>query len=106
MSLAKDFRPETLQFSLEEAWGQGKDNAPRFSDNANYCSPSKQKAFWQTGFTYSQPFLINTFINYIDSPKKSSSNVGYALIGAYMLIFFGAAVSVLDLSISWADRVG
>ena len=48
----------------------------------------------QTGFTYAQPFLINALITHIDSPEKNgSSNVGYALIGAYILVFFGAAVS-------------
>jgi hypothetical protein len=48
----------------------------------------------QIGFIYAQPFLINTLIKYIDSPKKNgSSNVGYALIGAYIIVFVGAAVS-------------
>jgi ATP-binding cassette subfamily C (CFTR/MRP) protein 1 len=46
----------------------------------------------QTGFTYAQPFLISTLINHLDAPEKSS-NVGYALIGAYVLVFLGAAVS-------------
>lgn len=47
----------------------------------------------QTGFTYAQPFLINTLINHVDTSNYSSSNIGYALIGAYVLVFFGAAVS-------------
>jgi hypothetical protein len=47
-----------------------------------------------TGFTYSQPFLINTLINYIESPDPNvNKNYGYGLIGAYVLVFFGAAVS-------------
>jgi ATP-binding cassette subfamily C (CFTR/MRP) protein 1 len=49
-----------------------------------------------TGFTYAQPFLINTLINYIESPDPDVNiNRGYGLIGAYMLVFFGAAVSCL-----------
>jgi ATP-binding cassette subfamily C (CFTR/MRP) protein 1 len=47
-----------------------------------------------TGFTYAQPFLINTLINYIESSDQNvNQNYGYGLIGAYVLVFFGAAVS-------------
>ena len=47
-----------------------------------------------TGFTYAQPFLINTLINYIESSDPGvNKNYGYGLIGAYVLVFFGAAVS-------------
>ena len=53
----------------------------------------------QIGFIYAQPFLTNTFIKYIDSPEKNRfSNAGYALIGAYILVFVGAAVSPIG---SW-----
>ena len=49
-----------------------------------------------TGFTYAQPFLINTLINYIESSDPNvDKNYGYGLIGAYVLVFFGGAVSFL-----------
>jgi hypothetical protein len=48
-----------------------------------------------TGFTYAQPFLISTLINHVDSSgADAKENAGYALIGAYVLIFFGAAVRI------------
>lgn len=47
-----------------------------------------------TGFTYAQPFLINTLINYLESSDPNfARNDGYGLIAAYIIVFFGAAVS-------------
>ena len=60
-----------------------------------------------TGFTYAQPFLINTLINFVDSENPDVNlNSGYGLIGAYILVFFGAAViTVLPSKIQMADVV-
>ncbi|CAI7605239.1 unnamed protein product [Penicillium palitans] len=46
------------------------------------------------GFTFSQPFLIASVLNWLDDPH-SESNAGYGLIGATLLIYLGMAVSNL-----------
>jgi ATP-binding cassette, subfamily C (CFTR/MRP), member 1 len=52
------------------------------------------------GFTFCQPFLVNTFLNYLQDPSEDSTpNVGYALIGAYGLVYFGMAVSASNSTI-------
>lgn len=47
-----------------------------------------------TGFTFAQPFLIQTTIEYIGE-SSIDANYGKALIGAYALVFAGIAVSLL-----------
>jgi len=45
-------------------------------------------------FTFCQPLLLNRFLEYLQDPAgKSTSNIGYALIGAYGLVYFRIAVS-------------
>jgi len=44
------------------------------------------------GFTFSQPFFIETLLGYLAQPTLDP-NVGYGLIGASFLIFSGIAVS-------------
>ena len=44
------------------------------------------------GFKFSQPFLIGSLIQYLDSPLLED-NVGNGLIGAYALAYTGVAVS-------------
>ncbi|OQE42091.1 hypothetical protein PENCOP_c004G02534 [Penicillium coprophilum] len=46
------------------------------------------------GFTFSQPFLIASVLNWLDNPH-SASNLGYGLIGATLLIYLGMALSTL-----------
>ena len=46
------------------------------------------------GFTFSQPFLINSILNWLETPfHATSANKGYGLIGASALIYTGIAVS-------------
>lgn len=46
-----------------------------------------------TGFTFSQPFLINRVLSFISiSHENRSANVAYGLIGAYAIVYIGAAV--------------
>ena len=47
-----------------------------------------------TCFTFSQPFLIETTIEYIGQ-SSAEADYGKALIGAYALVFVGIAVSSL-----------
>ncbi|KAJ5907320.1 multidrug resistance-associated protein [Penicillium taxi] len=46
------------------------------------------------GFTFSQPFLIASILNWLDN-SYSASNLGYGLIGATLLIYLGMALSKL-----------
>ncbi|OQD96291.1 hypothetical protein PENSOL_c016G04406 [Penicillium solitum] len=46
------------------------------------------------GFTFSQPFLVASVLNWLDDPR-SESNAGYGLIGATLLIYLGMALSNL-----------
>ncbi|KAJ5434324.1 ABC transporter transmembrane domain type 1 [Penicillium cf. griseofulvum] len=46
------------------------------------------------GFTFSQPFLIASVLNWLDN-SHSASNLGYGLIGATLLIYLGMAISNL-----------
>lgn len=43
-------------------------------------------------FTFCQPLLINRFLEYLQSPDESA-NIGYGLIGAYGVVYFGLAIS-------------
>ena len=46
------------------------------------------------GFKFSQPFLINRVITYVEGDRgDGSGNIGYGLIGATALIYIGTAVS-------------
>lgn len=46
------------------------------------------------GFNFCQPFLINRAVKYSeDAPSAQGDNIGYGLIGAYILVFVGIAVS-------------
>ena len=46
------------------------------------------------GFTFSQPFLIKSILNWLETPfHATSANKGYGLIGASALIYTGIAVS-------------
>ncbi|KAI0186226.1 hypothetical protein EV127DRAFT_472747 [Xylaria flabelliformis] len=46
------------------------------------------------GFTLSQPFFIQSLINYLAKPPGSvSANIGYGFIGACILIYSGIALS-------------
>lgn len=46
------------------------------------------------GFNFCQPFLIQRAIDFNNQPvNKSTTNVGYGLIGAYFLVYCGIAVT-------------
>ncbi|KAJ3494502.1 hypothetical protein NLG97_g4037 [Lecanicillium saksenae] len=46
-----------------------------------------------SGFTLSQPFLINSVVGYVAQGDKRNKNEGASLIGATVLVYIGLAVS-------------
>ena len=50
------------------------------------------------GFNFAQPFLINNAIDFTNEPiSDGSMNVGYGLIGAYLLVYCGIAVCAYSI---------
>jgi len=48
------------------------------------------------GFSFCQPFLINRAVRFSQDPATAQTkNIGYGLIGAYIVVFIGIAVSRL-----------
>lgn len=46
------------------------------------------------GFTFCQPFLINSILSYLQEPSTTRDpNIGYGLIGATIIIYTGIALS-------------
>lgn len=46
-----------------------------------------------TGFTFAQPFLINSVVNFVGEPEENqTSDVAGSLIGATILVYVGMAV--------------
>lgn len=47
-----------------------------------------------SGFTFAQPFLINTIVDFVGEPdEKKSEDISGGLIGATVLVYIGLAVS-------------
>ncbi|KAK4071607.1 uncharacterized protein Triagg1_5845 [Trichoderma aggressivum f. europaeum] len=46
-----------------------------------------------TGFTFSQPFLVNRMIRYLQNSHEESPSNGYGLLGAYALVYIGIAIA-------------
>lgn len=44
------------------------------------------------GFRYAQPFLLNRTITYVSDRNDQPSNVGWALVGAYAIVYVGLAI--------------
>lgn len=52
------------------------------------------------GLNISQPFLINNALRFLTMPEgESTTNLGYALIGAFGLVFVGSAVRSSSISL-------
>lgn len=51
-----------------------------------------------TAFNFCQPFLINRAVSYAEqSNSPQNTNIGYGLIGAYVLVYVGIAVCIVLL---------
>lgn len=56
------------------------------------------------GFTFCQPFLINRAVDLSSQPiTAASKNVGYGLIGAYLLVYVGIAITMAQYQ-HWTYR--
>ncbi|KAL6714215.1 hypothetical protein ACLMJK_008710 [Lecanora helva] len=56
------------------------------------------------GFTFCQPFLISRSVELSEQPiDQASTNVGYGLIGAYIIVYMGIAISMAQYQ-HWAYR--
>lgn len=45
-------------------------------------------------FNFCQPLLLTRSLQYFEEPvNQATNNVGYGLVGAYALVYFGLAVS-------------
>jgi ATP-binding cassette subfamily C (CFTR/MRP) protein 1 len=52
------------------------------------------------GFNFCQPFLINRAVTFSQEPvTRQTTNIGYGLIGAYVIVFVGIAVRLYLLSV-------
>lgn len=56
------------------------------------------------GFNFCQPFLINLAVTFSQQGVTDQTNkIGYGLIGAYVLVFVGIAVSGISNSTTYVD---
>jgi hypothetical protein len=91
-------RAEALEHNLREVWSKIPQEKPHALLRALAWTlrwPLATSIFpriCSIGFKFSQPFLIATLIDYLDSPFKEAS-VGNGLIGAYALAYSGVAIS-------------
>ncbi|KAH6694276.1 P-loop containing nucleoside triphosphate hydrolase protein [Leptodontidium sp. MPI-SDFR-AT-0119] len=91
-------RAEALEHNLQEVWSKIPKETPHALLRALAWTlrwPLAASIFpriCSIGFKFSQPFLIATLIDYLDSPFKQAS-VSNGLIGAYALAYSGVAIS-------------
>ncbi|KAE8374857.1 P-loop containing nucleoside triphosphate hydrolase protein [Aspergillus bertholletiae] len=94
----QDLQGQTTGNKLQKAWerSRGKHRlllatfaAYRFS-----CLSAIVPRLALSAFTFAQPFLITATVKYIDSPSSpESQKYGQALVGAYVLVYIGYAIS-------------
>jgi len=100
LPLDKHLTTDYLYHRLHGAWERVTDKAPR-SLHKTYFSKLKWHLLAVVpprmaliGFNFCQPFLIQRTIEFSQQPVTGeSTNVGYGLIGAYFLVYFGIAVT-------------
>ncbi|KAI2695411.1 hypothetical protein CBS147332_9340 [Penicillium roqueforti] len=85
-----------------QAWIQRQHPARRFEFPVQMCRALRASLalvvfprLCLIGFTFAQPFLITSMLNWLDDPS-TALNDGYGLIGATILIYLGMALSTLS----------
>ncbi|KNG46388.1 canalicular multispecific organic anion transporter 1 [Stemphylium lycopersici] len=98
--LDKHLRADYMHHALDSAWSR----LTKVSPNSLFTT-TLGRLKWPIlavvpprlcliGFNFCQPFLINRAVKYSEaSPSAQGDNIGYGLIGAYVLVFVGIAVS-------------
>jgi ATP-binding cassette subfamily C (CFTR/MRP) protein 1 len=116
--LDKFLRADYMHHALGSAWARGKSTliilVKKFIDLlfVVVSNPSPNALFTMTvgrlkwsilavvpprlcliGFNFCQPFLINRAVKFSqEAPTPQAKNIGYGLIGAYIIVFVGIAV--------------
>ncbi|UQC86148.1 ABC transporter [Colletotrichum lupini] len=95
-----DMRSEPLLQNLNIAWNERRGHGKRallrsiFSTTKMAFLVTAVPRLFLIGFKFSQPFLINRIIKYVDGDRGSDSkSVGYGLIAATGLVYLGNALS-------------
>ncbi|KAK1689651.1 ABC transporter [Colletotrichum godetiae] len=95
-----DMRSEYLLQNLDNAWNRRRGHGKRillrsiFSTTKMALLVTAVPRLVLIGFKFSQPFLINRIIKYVDGDRGSDSkSVGYGLIAATGLVYLGNALS-------------
>lgn len=97
-----DQRAQSTQEQLEKAWGARSSNhrlllSTFYAYRRTFLSAIVPR-LCLSAFSFCQPFLITATIDYIQNDKTSNSkNRGQAIVGAYVLVYLGWAVSGLRL---------
>ncbi|KAF2707684.1 hypothetical protein K504DRAFT_483031 [Pleomassaria siparia CBS 279.74] len=98
--LDKSLRSDYLQHRIQPMW----ERLTRIGPNSLF-SVTLNKLKWPVlavippracliAFNFCQPFLINRAITYSSEPENGlTSRIGYSLIGAYVLVYVGIAIS-------------
>lgn len=97
-----DLQGQRSGAKLQRAWGITKDQRKRKHRLLRAAFRAYRWPFLSavlprlalSAFSFCQPFLLTATVNYIGSPKTSDSKkYGQALVGAYVLVYLGLAVS-------------
>ncbi|GAT28046.1 ATP-binding cassette transporter [Aspergillus luchuensis] len=93
-----DQRAQSTQEQLEKAWGARSSNhrlllSTFYAYRRTFLSAIVPR-LCLSAFSFCQPFLITATIDYIQNDKTSNSkNRGQAIVGAYVLVYLGWAIS-------------
>ncbi|KAK1496978.1 ABC transporter [Colletotrichum cuscutae] len=95
-----DMRSEPLLQNLNTAWNERRGYGKRallrsiFNTTKMAFLVTAVPRLFLIGFKFSQPFLINRIIKYVDGDRGSDSkSIGYGLIAATGLVYLGNALS-------------
>ncbi|OHE98497.1 ABC transporter [Colletotrichum orchidophilum] len=97
----EELRSEYLLQKLSSAWNQRRENGKLallrslFSMTKMALLSTAIPRLVLIGFRFSQPFLINRIIRYVDGDRGSDpKSIGYSLIAATGLVYLGNALSI------------
>ncbi|KAJ5370421.1 uncharacterized protein N7496_006513 [Penicillium cataractarum] len=99
--LDKELSSERLLAMFEERWSKVKSKSPntlQFESFKAVKSPllaAVPARACVVAFNFCQPLLLTRSLSFFDEPvNNATNNIGYGLIGAYILVYTGLAVSM------------